>query len=55
LAQALRRLAAGLAGADDNDASDFARTHSVLVFGASAARAQGALDAALPGGQHPRP
>src|SRR5690606_7195379 len=51
LAQTLRRLAAGLAGADDDDASDFTRTHSGLVFGASAFGAQAALDAALPEGQ----
>ena len=49
------RIAAGLAGADDDDAFDFARTHSGLVFGASAGGAQGALDAALPLGQHPPP
>ena len=55
LPQPLRRLAAGLAGADNDDAFDFARTHSALVFEASQPQAQGALDAALPLGQHPRP
>src|SRR5690606_27204810 len=52
LAQTLRRLAAGLAGADDDDTVDFVHSHSGLAAAASEARAQGALDAALPLGQH---
>jgi hypothetical protein len=55
LAEALDGFAAGLAGADNDDASDFAHAHSVLVFGAAAKRAQAALDARAPSGQHSRP
>jgi hypothetical protein len=55
LAQALNRLGPGLAGADDDDASDFARSHSGLVFAVPAKRAQAGLDAPPPCGQHLRP
>jgi hypothetical protein len=55
LPQPLRGLAAGLAGADNDDAVDFARTHNAFVFEASPRQAQGALDAARPPRQHPRP
>src|SRR5262249_25944892 len=55
LAQALRGLSACLAGADDDDAFDFARTHSGLVFAAAGVRAQAGLDAWAGSGQHPAP
>jgi hypothetical protein len=44
-----------LAGADNDDAFDFVRGHSGLVFEGLQRGAQGALDAALPPRQPPPP